>query len=93
MSATDTVKEALREFVGDGDGADEKVLAEHNASVVAGLDLPTIIAEALPCTWSYLTEGHPYAESCHYKRHGEGYGACWDRPHDLAAAIRAAVAQ
>jgi hypothetical protein len=33
MSATDTIKEALREFVGDGDGADEKVLAEHDAEV------------------------------------------------------------
>lgn len=34
MNATDTVKEALREYVGDGDGADEKVLAEHNAEVI-----------------------------------------------------------
>lgn len=33
MNATDTVKEALREYVGDGDGADEKVLAEHDAQV------------------------------------------------------------
>lgn len=33
MSATDTVKEALREYVGDGDGADERVLREHDAEV------------------------------------------------------------
>lgn len=33
MNATDTVKEALREYVGDGDGADEQVLAEHDAEV------------------------------------------------------------
>lgn len=35
MNATDTIKEALREYVGDGDGADEKVLAEHDASALA----------------------------------------------------------
>ena len=33
MTATDTVKEALREYVGDGDGADEQVLSEHDAQV------------------------------------------------------------
>lgn len=33
MNATDTIKEALREYVGDGDGADEQVLAEHDAQV------------------------------------------------------------
>lgn len=33
MNATDTIKEALREYVGDGDGADEQVLAEHDARV------------------------------------------------------------
>jgi hypothetical protein len=31
--ATDTIKEALREYVGDGDGADEAVLAQHNAKI------------------------------------------------------------
>jgi hypothetical protein len=35
MNATDTIKEALREFVGDGDGADEAVLAEHDREVRA----------------------------------------------------------
>lgn len=35
MNATDTIKEALREYVGDGDGADEQVLAEHDASALA----------------------------------------------------------
>lgn len=31
----DIVKEALREYVGDGDGADEKVLARFVASIEA----------------------------------------------------------
>lgn len=41
MNATDTIKEALREHVGDGDGADEGVLAEHDREVgrQARLDL------------------------------------------------------
>lgn len=91
MTATDTVKEALREYVGDGDGADEKVLAEHNASVITSLDLPTILAESMPCTWSIGESGHPYAENCFYKRHGLGEGACWDKAHDLAAALRKAL--
>lgn len=91
MIATEVIKEALREYVGDGDGADEEVLAQHDAAVVAALDLPTIIAEALPCTWSIAEQDHPYAANCHHKRHGEGHGACWDRPHAVAAAIRAAV--
>lgn len=91
MIATEVIKEALREYVGDGDGADEEVLAQHNAAVVADLDLPTIIAETLPCTWSVGESGHPHAPNCFYKRHGEGHGVCWDRPHAIAAAIRAAV--
>ena len=33
--ATGIVKEALREYVGDGDGEDERVLAAHNAIVAA----------------------------------------------------------
>lgn len=32
---TGVIKEALREYVGDGDGADEWVLAKHDAGVVA----------------------------------------------------------
>lgn len=91
MNATETIKEALREFVGDGDGEDEQVLREHNAAVVAGLDLPTILAEAMPCTWSIGESGHPYAPACFHKRHDAGHGACWDKPHELAAAIRKAV--
>jgi hypothetical protein len=91
MNATDTVKEALREYVGDGDGADEQVLREHNAAVVAGLDLPTILAEAMACTWSIGESGHPYAPNCHYRKHEREHGVCWDKPHELAAAIRAAV--
>lgn len=35
MSATDTIKEALREFVGDGDGADEAVLDEYTRQAQA----------------------------------------------------------
>lgn len=69
----------------------ERWIKQHDAAVVAALDLPTIIAEALPCTWSIAEQDHPYAANCHHKRHGEGYGACWDRPHAVAAAIRAAV--
>ena len=33
MNATETIKEALREYVGDGDGADEKILAAHDREV------------------------------------------------------------
>lgn len=33
MIATEVIKEALREYVGDGDGADEQVLADHDESV------------------------------------------------------------
>lgn len=32
---TDIIREALREYVGDGDGADEAVLAAHDAEVAA----------------------------------------------------------
>jgi hypothetical protein len=32
-SATDTIKEALREYVGDGDGADETILQIHDQAV------------------------------------------------------------
>lgn len=92
MNATDTVKEALREYVGDGDGADEQVLAEHNASVITSLDLPTILAESMPCTWSIGESGHPYATDCFYKRFEQEHGVCWEKPHELAAAIRKAVA-
>jgi hypothetical protein len=31
--ATEVIKEALREYVGDGDGADEEVLAQHDEVV------------------------------------------------------------
>ena len=34
-NAADIVQEALREYVGDGDGEDERVLAVHNAQIVA----------------------------------------------------------
>lgn len=34
-SATDTIKEALREYVGDGDGADESILQIHDQAVAA----------------------------------------------------------
>lgn len=33
MIATEVIKEALREYVGDGDGADEEVLAQHDEAV------------------------------------------------------------
>lgn len=33
MSAIDTIKEALREYVGDGDGADQEVFREAFARV------------------------------------------------------------
>lgn len=33
MIATEVIKEALREYVGDGDGADEEVLAQHDEVV------------------------------------------------------------
>lgn len=36
--ATGIVKEALREYVGDGDGEDENVLAEHDRSVLRRID-------------------------------------------------------
>lgn len=32
---TDIIREALREYVGDGDGADEAVLSAHDAEVKA----------------------------------------------------------
>lgn len=33
MIATEVIKEALRQYVGDGDGADEEVLAQHDEAV------------------------------------------------------------
>ena len=33
---TDIIREALREYVGDGDGADEAVLAAHDAEIRFG---------------------------------------------------------
>lgn len=37
MTPTDTIKEALREFVGDGDGADEAVLTAHDHELITSL--------------------------------------------------------
>jgi hypothetical protein len=55
------------------------------------IDLPTVIAGALPCSWSIPIPGHPYADECFHLRHGEGEGVCWDLAHKVADAVRAAL--
>jgi hypothetical protein len=67
MSATDTIKEALREFVGDGDGADEAVLAEYDREVRAeALDVEEMVGVlASHAEWrSYGPHGYGLECSC-----------------------------
>lgn len=58
-------------------------------------DLARVDAEITRCSWSIPQDGHPYNESCLYKRDrvdGQvAHGACWDMPYARATALRAAV--
>lgn len=61
---TDIVKEALREYVGDGEGEDDRVLDQHNARVVS---------EALEAFAEYDVEGRDYASELASRLNSHGF--------------------
>lgn len=88
MNATDTIKEALREYVGDGDGADEQVLAEHDASVLsAALNVEEMARDINEALMGYHPGTHEF----------DGTSGAWNARDDeidvikVAARLRSAV--
>lgn len=61
-------------------------------------EMARVDAETTRCSWSIPQDGHPYNESCRYKRYKRdridgqvSHGACWDAPYARAEALRAAL--
>lgn len=90
------VKEALREFVGDGEGEDERVLAAYDALPPASLPEPDFVATGL-ARWdtghgSVVADTTPDSPGVYlYPRH-EDQRLVKD-PEELIAALRAATAR
>lgn len=51
--ATGIVKEALREYVGDGDGENERVLEEHDKAVLRRIDRNLLRREIEKIAWGW----------------------------------------
>ncbi len=90
------VKEALRDFVGDGEGEDERVLAAYDALAPASLPEPDFVATGL-ARWdtghgSVVADTTPASPGVYlYPRHEDQ--RLVKNPEELIAALRAATAR
>lgn len=53
VSAEETVREAVREFVGDGDGEDQRVLEEYDRTVLGRIDRHALRREIEKIAWGW----------------------------------------